>query len=65
MAQIAGKGRKAVRGIGEFQHLRGDKGETRLGVEGGGPGLEIVSNSYRLGASLRPTASPRSLELTN
>ena len=35
MVKIAGKGSEAVRGIGEFQHLWGDKGKARFGVVSG------------------------------
>ena len=35
MAEIAGEGGKAVRGVGEFQHLGGDEGEAGFGVEVG------------------------------
>ena len=42
MAQIAGEGGEAVRGVGEFQHLRGDEGEAGVGVEGGRQNWKLV-----------------------
>src|SRR5690606_22858315 len=33
MTQIVGEGGQAVRGVSEFEHLRGDEGETGLIVE--------------------------------